>query len=153
MSVAGQSDRSRLPLVMAGLAVIGLAIAVYLTTVHFAQGEVYCLGVSGCDEVNKSPYSEVAGLPVSLLGSLLYAALIGVLWAEASERLKPGEARPLLFGMALSGVLYYAYLTYVEVAILRAICIWCVASAVITAAIFVLASVRLRWQFVALAQG
>jgi len=60
------------------------------------------------------------------------------------ERKVPAESCPPTFGLALAGVLYYAYLTYVEVAVLRAICIWCVLSALITVAIFGLAVVRTR---------
>ncbi|MFQ5408698.1 MAG: vitamin K epoxide reductase family protein [Anaerolineales bacterium] len=128
----------------------GLAIAVYLTIVHYAGSGLYCLGLSGCDEVNQSPYATVAGIPVALLGAGLCAVMLGVLWAEHNGRTPSLTARPLLFGLALAGVLYYAYLTYLELAVIRAVCVWCVTSAALTVIIFVLAVLRLRALFVQL---
>jgi uncharacterized membrane protein len=139
-----QPNGDRLPLVMAALAGLGLAVAIYLTAVHYANVPLVCLGTTGCEEVNRSIYSEVAGVSVALLGAGGYAALLAALWAERQEILRPPEGMLAAFGVALAGALYSAYLTYVELFVLYAVCIWCVLSAVIMLALLVLSIVRLR---------
>jgi uncharacterized membrane protein len=144
MKATRQAPADQLPLIMAGLAGLGLAISIYLTIVHYSNVPLVCLGTSGCEEVNRSIYSKVMGVSVALLGAGAYVVLLGTLWAERQEILKPREAALVLFGVALAGTLYSAYLTYVEVFVIYAICIWCVISAVALAAILALAIVRLR---------
>lgn len=130
---------------MAVLAALGLGISVYLTLVHYSRVPLVCLAAgTGCEEVNRSLYSEVAGIAVALFGAAAYAAILAALWAERSGIVKGEEAALGLFGVSLLGVLYSAYLTYVEIFILRAICSWCVISALAMSAIFVLAFIRLR---------
>jgi uncharacterized membrane protein len=78
---------------MAGLAVLGLAVSIYLTTVHYTPVPLVCLeGSHACEEVNRSIYSEVAGVAVALVGALGYVALLLALWAEAQAILKTQEA-------------------------------------------------------------
>jgi uncharacterized membrane protein len=135
----------QMPLIMAGLAALGLAVSTYLTVVHLADVPLVCLeGSTGCAEVNRSIYSEVAGVPVALLGAGSYLVILAVLWAESQKILKAEEATLVYFGVSLAGVLYSAYLTYVELAILHAVCSWCVISAIAITVIFGLSVVRLR---------
>ena len=103
-----------------------------------------CLGTSGCEEVNRSIYSQVAGVPVALLGAATYAIVLAALWAENQKIVRGEEAALVIFGFSLAGVLYSAYLTYVELVILRAVCIWCALSALAIATIFGLSIARLR---------
>lgn len=127
----------RFPLIPA-LALLGMLVASYLTWVHYAGGGALCAGVGDCETVNTSPYAEVAGVPVALLGLGMYAALFALTLAA---RARPRAAEPLTaaaFGLSLAGTLYSAYLTYLEVAVIHAICPWCVVSAVLVTAIFVL---------------
>ena len=118
------------PALLLALAVAGLGISSYLTYTHWAHASVACGGLGSCTEVNNSKYAEVAGLPVAFLGALSYLALIASalawLWWRPS-----GLAWPVMFfwGLSLIGTLYSAYLTYVEVFVLEAVCIYCVASA------------------------
>ena len=144
---AGQATASperTLRLATVALAVIGLAVSTYLTIVHYAPVPLVCLGTTGCEEVNRSIYSLVAGVPVALVGAAAYLAMLAVLWAESLKVIKSDEALLAVFGLALAGVLYSAYLTYIELAVLRAVCIWCVTSAAAITAIFALSFVRLR---------
>jgi len=120
-----------------------------------------CTGAAGCRTVNTSPYSEVMGVPVAALGLLMYAAILGlsllarrsysatpVLAASSRKhrpRPKPVQPAPFyrpaalaIFGLALAGLLYSSYLTYLEVNVIHALCPWCLASQGIIAAIFVL---------------
>jgi uncharacterized membrane protein len=115
---------SRLRLATGAVALAGLAIAAYLTIVHYSGGEPVCGIAHGCATVQQSDYAELAGIPVALLGLLGYAAILVSLARD-------GEAwRTATAFLALGGFGFSAWLTYVEVARLDAICIWCVGSAI-----------------------
>ena len=108
----------------AAVAGAGLAIATYLTIVHYAGGEPVCAVAHGCATVQQSKYSHLAGIPVALLGLGGYVAILASLARD-------GEAwRTATAFLALAGFGFSAWLTYVEVVRLDAICIWCVGSAV-----------------------
>ena len=89
--------------------------------------------------MQQSVYSEVGGVPVALLGLIAYAALLvlTLLRGHIPENLE--DYIPLaIFGISLVGVLYSAYLTYLELFVIYAICRWCVSSAIFITAIFLL---------------
>jgi uncharacterized membrane protein len=120
--------------------VVGLGIAGYLTYVHYAGISPVCEIAHGCEKVQTSEWSKVAGVPVALLGLLGYAAILVAV-------LMPGEtALTAAAGLALVGFGFSAYLTYREVFTIEAICIWCVASAVVMAALAALTVARLARQ-------
>ena len=122
------SDR-RLRAVAIGLALAGAAIAAYLTWVHYAGIEPVCSAISDCARVQSSPYAELGGIPVALIGLFGYLALLGSLAL-------PGEdGRALGAFLALVGLGFSAYLTYLELAVIHAICQWCIVSAVAMAAL------------------
>jgi uncharacterized membrane protein len=121
-------DRLRLAaLVIAG---IGIAVAGYLTYVHYAGLQPLCAGGShGCERVQTSSYAGVAGIPVAVLGLAGYLAITLALIA-------PGDpARLAAAALAVSGFGFSAYLTYVELFVIHAICQWCVASALLLTAL------------------
>ena len=115
----------------------GLVIAGYLTAVHYAGGEPVCAIAHGCATVQKSRYAELAGVPVALLGLLGYLAILAAL-ARDGER-----GRTAVAFLSLAGFGFSAWLTYVEVARLDAICVWCVASAVCMTLLATLSAARL----------
>ena len=119
------------------VAVAGLGIAGYLTAVHYAGGEPVCAVAHGCATVQKSAYAQLAGVPVPLLGVLGYLAILGSL-AGDGER-----ARTLTAALAFGGFAFSLWLTWVEVAELRAICAWCVGSALCMTALAGLSAARL----------
>lgn len=122
------------------LAVIGLLAASYLTWLKFSGSYEACIGVGDCELVNQSRFSELWGIPVALLGALTYLALIGLLLWD-----RFGEAEwPLLltFGLTTFGTLYSAYLTYIELAVLHAVCPYCVVSAVAMTALWIVTIFR-----------
>ncbi len=108
----------RWPLISAALALLGLAVSIYLWTSKL--GAPLICGVGSCDVVNASPYSELLGVPVAAIGAVGYAALLALaLWAwrgSAPEWLI--DVRLLL---AFGGVAFSAYLTAIEVFVLRTI--------------------------------
>ena len=137
---AGPATTLWRPRVMFALAILGTAIAGYLTWVHYSGHLALCTGTGGCETVQASRYSVVAGVPVALLGLLTYLGLLLVTgWRMYAGLATPTGVMLALFGIALAGVLYSAYLTYLEVAVIHAICPWCVSSAIVMVIIFVLA--------------
>jgi uncharacterized membrane protein len=132
------SDRG-LRLLLAALSVAGLLISAYLTWNHLRGVVPACVGGSaGCEVVQTSRYSEILGVPVAALGLAGYAGLL-------SSALLKGEG-VILFGLfvALVGVLFSGYLTWLELFVIEAICQWCMASAVLMAGSFLLAALRVR---------
>jgi uncharacterized membrane protein len=119
------------------VALAGLGIAGYLTAVHYTGGEPVCAIAHGCATVQKSAYAQLAGVPVALLGALGYVAILLAL-ARDGERERTAAAF-----LSLAGFGFSAWLTYVEVAELQAICIWCVASAVCMSLLAGLSAARL----------
>jgi uncharacterized membrane protein len=120
-----------------GVALAGLGIATYLTVVHYGGGEPVCAVAHGCTTVQQSDYAALAGVPVALLGLLGYAAILAAL-ARDGEGWRTAAAF-----LALAGLGFSVWLTYVEIGILDAICIWCVGSAVCMALLAALTGVRL----------
>ena len=112
-------------------AVLGVAVATFLTIIHYDRGVLVC-GLGDCQTVQNSKYAEIGGIPVALLGLGMYLSVIGL---GVLRHLRP-ERLPLLtqtaFTLVLAGAFYAAYLTYLELAVLHAICEWCVSSALLT---------------------
>jgi uncharacterized membrane protein len=106
---------------------IGLGWATYLTYVHYSGGVPVCsLKGNPCAAVQKSVYSELAGVPVALIGAIGYLLILGTLLASDGE-----QGRFATAGLTLGGFGFSLYLTYREVFTLHKICEDCVASAVI----------------------
>ncbi len=143
------------PEAIAGLGGLGILVSSVLIWLHYESDAPLCTGAAGCRTVNTSPYSEVMGVPLAILGLLMYSAILGLsLLARRSYPGGPGLAGPprnlrfrgvplrpvalAIFGLALAGLLYSGYLTYLEVNVIHALCPWCLASQGIIAAIFVL---------------
>jgi uncharacterized membrane protein len=125
------------------IASIGLADSAYLAWIKLSNNEILCYGIGECDVVNSSVYAEIAGIPIALLGAAAYAFLIFLYLMETRRGFWADNAGTLNFGITLAGVLYSAYLTYIEVAVLRAICPFCVVSAAAMLALFALAVWRM----------
>ena len=117
------------------LAVVGIGIAAYLTTVHFADQPIVCSGIGDCEKVNSSRYAKLAGVPVAVLGLMSYVTML-VLALGALVR-RDAMLAAVAWGIALAGFGFSMYLTYIEVEVLDAICIWCVASATVVTAMLV----------------
>jgi len=115
------------------LIALGLGVALYLSYVETQMVEAVCGPVGDCNTVQSSPYSRLFGvLPVGVVGALGYVAILAA-WL-VSRRGSEGLARLAsiaLFVFTLFGVLFSLYLTYLEPFVIRAVCIWCLTSAVI----------------------
>lgn len=121
------------------LAGLGVLLAAYLTWVHFNSGSLVC-GLGDCHTVQASEYATIGPVPVAVLGLGMYlivcSANLGGL-AQPAHALTPAM---VAFGVLLAGTLYAVYLTWLEVAVIRAICQWCVASALLSVVLLVLQS-------------
>jgi uncharacterized membrane protein len=131
------------PLVTSILSVAGIAVSIYLLTVHWGWWTAVCLGVGNCELVNMSVYSEFLGLPVALWGIGAYIALLALSLAVLWKKFSPWAQRGL-FLVSAAGVAFSLYLTYIEVFVLHEICPWCVLSAIIVTSIAVLSALELR---------
>ena len=132
------SDRS-LRLAAGVVALAGVAVAGYLTWVHYDEGALVCVTGGGCETVQRSSYAEIVGIPVALLGLVGYAAiLVLILWDAPYARL--GAATLALVGLAFS-----AYLVVLQLFVIDATCVWCLANDVLIApALALLTALRLR---------
>lgn len=122
---------------MALLALPGIGVAAYLTYSHWADRPTVCAGVGECELVQTSEYSDIAGVPVALLGLIYFVAMALLALARVNriERMPDALewAQPVALSMALAATAFVAYLTYVELFVLEAICVWCVVLAALTA--------------------
>jgi uncharacterized membrane protein len=122
---------------IAGLALAGLAISIYLTYVHYAHLHPLCLSSGGCETVQSSAYAKLTGVPVAVLGVVGYV-LILVAVAVDGELGRAGAALTALIGFGFS-----LYLTYRELFTINAICQWCVASAIIMTVLAIACTARM----------
>jgi uncharacterized membrane protein len=127
-----------------GLTLLGLAVSAYLTWIKLTGNTASCGSVGDCASVNNSRYAEIGGVPIALLGALGYLALLAALAVEERWQSFSDFARLAAFGVGLVGTLYSAYLTYIEVGVLRAVCPYCVVSAIAMTSILILCVLRLR---------
>jgi uncharacterized membrane protein len=120
------------------LTAIGLAVASYLTYVHYAGIKPACTAGESCTKVQTSVYSELAGVPVALIGLIGYVVILGSLLAPENETTRFATVAFTVVGFGFS-----AYLTSRELFSIHAICEWCVSSAVIMTILMCLAV----WRF------
>jgi uncharacterized membrane protein len=121
----------------AALAAVGALIAGYLLWSRWSGASLMC-ATGGCETVQSSRYSEIFGVPVAAVGLAGYAALLAASVARGEGARTAGAA------LGLAALLFGAYLLYVQLAVIGAVCQWCLASDVVTAALAALALLRLR---------
>ncbi|HEX7541840.1 MAG TPA: vitamin K epoxide reductase family protein [Anaerolineales bacterium] len=130
------------------LACLGVLDATYLLVYKLTNNNAMCLGNGGCHDVNFSSYSEIGGIPVSVFGIVTFLVIAGILLLEPRLKIAKENGALAIFGISLAGVAFTAYLTWLEIYVIHAICPFCVASAVIITLIFILAIIRLIKQSV-----
>jgi len=119
------------------LAVAGIAVAAYIAIADASSGAPACFaGGHGCATVAHSRYAHLLGINVAVLGVGGYLALLGAALAGGDR------ARLAGFALAAAGFGFSAYLTFLEVFVIDAVCQWCVASALLMTALLAVNAMR-----------
>lgn len=127
------------------LALFGLLIAIYLTMYKAGVIAELACSVGSCETVQTSRWATFLGLPVAAWGIVYYVALLGLALAAQQGTLVDSRAMSLaLVAVTGWGVLFSAWLTYLELFVIHAICQWCVVSAIIVTIAFVISWLDLR---------
>ena len=127
------------------IALAGLFIALYLSLFKLGYIGALVCAIGSCEKVQTSRYAVLLGAPVAVWGVLFYVVVLAV----ALLGLRPAWSDDRRVSLALvlatgGGVLFSAWLTYLELFVIYAICQWCVASALLTVALFVVSVLDLR---------
>ena len=109
--------------ILAVLDVIGLLIALYLSTVELGGGVPYCGPLHGCETVAASEYSKILGIPVAVYGVVLSLVLLTL--AIAWIRTNKPALLDVHYGLSLIGVIFEVYFLTLQIFVIRAVCIWC----------------------------
>ena len=125
------------------LAIVGTLVAVYMTIFKLTDNPNMCLGNGGCSVVNSSKYAMIYGIPVAVFGVGGYLAILFVLWMESRTSLFVQNGTLVVFGLTLIGFLFTLYLIYVEVALIHALCPFCVTSQITMTILFAISVTRL----------
>ena len=147
-SIRGAPDLAAL----VALALAGLAISAYLTTVHYAHAPLLCSagGIVNCTQVTTSVYSVVPGtqIPITVPGMLWFlvsGSLAGAAWRmQARTGVAPARLVLAHVGWGAIGLVTVLYLVYTEIVRLHAICEWCTAVHVLTLLTFLVALYRVQ---------
>jgi uncharacterized membrane protein len=109
--------------ILAALDIMGLAIAAYLSVVELGGGVPVCGPIAGCEEVARSEYSRIGGVPVAVFGVALSLVLLSL--ALAWWRTDLYALLLIHYGLSLAGVLFEIYFLSVQLFVFGAVCIWC----------------------------
>jgi uncharacterized membrane protein len=126
------------------LSLVGTGISGYLVYAHFFKIKPVCLPGAPCEVVLSSRYADMWGVPLSLLGLLMYAVLTLMgfwLWQGQSQWQHLIDLST--YAIALSGTLFTGYLYYLEIFELHAFCSWCIASSMVIVSILALSLINL----------
>jgi len=131
-------------IVFALVAFIGFIDAVYLTAVHFLGQSPGCSILEGCEEVTSSEYATIGFIPISLFGAVyyLFVFLLTILALD-------GGKRGALIAAIITTWIAFAVtlvLVFLQVFVIKALCLYCMASALTTTILFVMGLVLLQYK-------
>ncbi|HCM36796.1 MAG: hypothetical protein A3J30_00440 [Candidatus Wildermuthbacteria bacterium RIFCSPLOWO2_02_FULL_47_9c] len=126
------------------LSFVGFLDASYLTAKHYLNFEIPCSILNGCEQVLTSQYATLFGVPVALLGALYYLAvfLLAVVYLDRGKEI---FLKGAVF-LPIAGFFATLWFLFVQGVLLRALCFYCLASALITTLLFCLSLFYLRRQ-------
>ncbi len=125
------------------LSTLGILVAGYLSVKRFTGGSLVCSRWAQCDVVNNSLYAKLYGVPVAFIGLAGYLVLLAL--AIAALKTDGSVQRRLVglgFFLSLGGLAFSAYLTYIELYVIQAVCSWCVSSAIIITLLTIVSGVN-----------
>jgi uncharacterized membrane protein len=124
------------------LAALGFLDSLYLAVKHYTGGPIPCAITTGCETVTNSIYNSFLGVPLGVWG-IVYYGLALFLWWQLAEKRQAVSLR-LLVTITAAGLLFSSRLFYIQAAVLKAYCLYCLTSAGITLALFLLSFFLLR---------
>lgn len=113
------------------LSLLGLLVASFLFYEYNIAGTIVCPTGEGCDIVRASPYSSFLGISIPLLGIVFYFTM-AILSVIHSHDLPKKVVRQLQLLVAVVGVAFGVYLTFLEAFVIGAYCFWCMTSFIIS---------------------
>lgn len=121
------------------IALLGLSDAIYLLIIKLTSNKALCVpGLGDCWSVNNSIYSEWNGIPISVFGMLAYISIILLLTFLNRVSFLKNFNHIFVLGISLIGFIFSIYLTYLQIAVIKAICPFCIISAITMTTVFVL---------------
>ena len=130
------------------IALVGLFIALYLTLYKIGVIGTLACGTGSCETVQLSRWATFLGVPVAAWGAGFYAVVFVLAFAGVQDRFADSRSIALATLVVTGwGVLFTAWLTYLELYVIHAICRWCVVSASLTVVLFGLALSDWRKRF------
>lgn len=129
------------PATLIVLAALGFADATYLTIEHYTTFRLPCTITHGCDIVTTSAYSEIFGVPVALLGAFYYVTIL--LGTIVALEFALSKLKTVIAYATTTGFLFSAWFVYAQLAIIHAICQYCMLSATTSTALFVVSIIAL----------
>jgi uncharacterized membrane protein len=126
------------------LCIAGIFVAGYMSWAEATGNETVCTntGSIDCSAVQTSAYAKTAGIPVANMGLLGYMAILLILVLEDQVEFLAAYGRTLVVSVALGGVIFQTYLTYIEAFVLEKWCEWCVTSYIMISLLFVIGAYR-----------
>lgn len=126
------------------LSLLGAGISGYLVYAHFFKINPVCLPSAPCEVVLTTRYADMWGVPLSLLGLLMY---LGLIVLNAGQIVIKAEKRTLaaigVYSLSLAGTLFSLYLLYLEAFVIHGYCTWCLASGIVILTSLILSLVNL----------
>jgi len=132
-------------MLIATLALIGLYVAMYLWLYKLGIiGSLSCK-IGSCEKVNTSPWAVLFGVPVAFWGVLYYVGLFASACLCTVDRFAADRRAALLLAVLTGwGVLFSGWLTWLELAVIHAVCMYCVISAILVVVMFALSVAEVR---------
>jgi uncharacterized membrane protein len=120
-------------------ALAGVFVALYLTLYKLGYIGTLACAVGSCETVQTSKWAVFLGFPVGGWGVGYYLVVLAIALAGLTPRLAESlTLSRVLVGLTTFGLLFSLWLTYLELFVIHAICMWCVGSAIIAALLCVL---------------
>jgi len=118
------------------IALIGFIDALYLTINHYSNSIPPCFIAQGCDVVTTSQYAKLLGIPIALLGTLYYLFIfsLGIYYLDKKSLAILG----ILPAITAVGFVFSLYLIYLQLFVIKALCIYCLFSAGSSTSLFLI---------------
>jgi uncharacterized membrane protein len=125
------------------LGLAGFLLSSYIYRKKKSKKKLICPMHSNCDTVIHSDYSTIIGIPVEALGMFYYGFISLAYGVVFLLGLPQAPTISILVGISACSVLFSIYLVSLQAFVLRHYCAWCISSALISLAIFILSYLHL----------